>query len=159
MGIMDNNKFALDDFLSMDKNMVKKLNGIFQNYSISRLTDKKSFGVMDFIGYPLLLESSKYYNGELLLSFAYYKAMRECNKNLRSYAYCFENLIFRLISFWEYFYQFLNMYFDLKLYDVSSINKIVERVGYDVEFIEENERTKVCYVELDTKEQTQGSTE
>ncbi len=150
---MDKDKFDLEDFLNIDKKMINRIYNIRKEFSVPTLDDKLCFGVMDFVGYPLLLEAEKYYNGELLSAFAIYKAMREYNKELRSYAYSFENLVFRLIAFWEYFYQFLNMYFQLGLFDDTSIKKMIERVGYDIEFIKKGDVTKVEYVPLPEEEQ------
>ncbi|MGW6291072.1 hypothetical protein, partial [Streptomyces sp. NPDC055107] len=65
-------------------------------------------GMMMLTAYPLMIETEKYYNGEFLGTYAVYKALRDFNKNYRITAYYFENLIFRIISFWEYPYQFLN---------------------------------------------------
>jgi hypothetical protein len=114
---------------------------------------KNAHSIMLLTAYPLMIETEKYYNGELLSTYAVYKAMRDMNKSYRVTAYYFENLIFRIISFWEYLFQFLNMHFHLQLYDDSAIKKIIEISGYVPEFIPEGQGTRVEYVALPKEEQ------
>lgn len=45
------------------------------------------------------------------------------------------------------------MYFQLALFDDTSIKKMIERVGYDIEFIKKGDVTKVEYVPLPEEEQ------
>ncbi|XID90376.1 hypothetical protein ACF3MZ_17700 [Paenibacillaceae bacterium WGS1546] len=142
--------------MNIDRKILKHAESIHKSRYRSFFTNKKSVygqGIMMFTAYPLMIETEKYYNGELLSTYAIFKALRDFNNKYRVTAYYFENLIFRIISFWEYLYQFLNMHFQLGLYDDSAKRRIIEISGYKPELIPTGQGTRVEYVPLPKKEQ------
>lgn len=94
---------------------------------------------------PLLLETELYYNGELLSTYSIFKALRKYKYDYRLIAFHFENLLTRIVSVWEYIYQFINHYLHLGLYDISAKRTLMERAEYDPVFIPEGNGTRVEY--------------
>lgn len=103
---MDKNRpLSFREIMTIDLKILNHAESIHKSRYRSFFTDKKAVygqGIMMLTAYPLMIETEKYYNGELLSTYAVYKALRDYNKNYRVTAYYFENLIFRIISFWEY---------------------------------------------------------
>lgn len=151
-----NGPLSFKEIMYIDKNVLERAEIIHKNYYRDFFTNKKAENapsVMLFTGYPLMIETEKYYNGELLSTYALFKSMREFNMNYRVTAYYFENLIFRIISFWEYLYQFLNMHFQLKLYDDRAMKRIIDISGYTPKFIPEGRGHRLELVPKPREEQ------
>lgn len=143
------------ELMYIDEKVLSHAEDIHNKHYRSFFTDEKAKNAsnMMFIAYPLMIETEKYYNGELLSTYAVFKAMRELGENYRVTAYYFENLIIRIISFWDYLYQFLNMYFDLKLYDFRAKKRIIEISGYTPEFVPEGRGKRVEFKPKSNEEQ------
>lgn len=139
---------SINELMRVNRNVLKEAEKIHEEYKRVFLTDKKSDrcgSLLGFAFYPLLIEAELYYNGELLNSYAIFKSMYNNKIKYRICAYYFENLIFRIISFWEYIYQFINQYLFLQLYDYKAKSIIIEKACYNIRFVPHERGTRVEY--------------
>ncbi|CUB23322.1 hypothetical protein BN2127_JRS3_03405 [Bacillus safensis] len=147
---------SFKELMYIDKKVLKRAESIHNKHYSNFFTNKKAekaSSIMMLTAYPLMIETENYYNGELLSTYAVFKSIREFDKSYRVTAYYFENLIFRIMSFWEYLYQFLNLHFYLKLYDFRAKNRIIEYSGYTPEFLDEGIGKRLEFIPKSKEEQ------
>lgn len=136
---------------NLNRRILKKAskiqNGLREDFEHFERNDKY-IGMMSFAHYPLLIETASYYNGELLSAYSLFKVLNAEGVDYRLKAFHFENLLFRIISFWEYTYQFINHYLHLELVDFHAKNAIIERSYYEPKFVPHESGKKVIWEEL-----------
>ncbi len=146
----------IEAIFDIDKKVIKDAEKLYTEYSRKFITDKKTDryqGLMWMTSLPLLEETELYYNGELISSYALFKAMKDNNVSYRLNAFYFENLIFRIIAFWEYIYQFLNQYLLLELYDIKAKQGLIDIACHTPKFIKEGNGTRIELEPKPEKEQ------
>lgn len=144
---------ALLNFSEKEKQDMER---IYNEYKYEFNTDKTSdiaVSLTSLFSSPILTQTEMYYNGELISSYAICKALLENKASDKVVAFYFENLLFRVISFWEYIYHFINQHFHLELFDNESKRKEIEKACYRVNFIEKDDGYKVEYLERPEEEQ------
>lgn len=147
---------SMRELICIDKEVMKAAEEIYSNYTRRFFTDKKTNKFQGLIGriyYALLMEAELYYNGELISSYAIFKAMRDNKVDYRVNAYYLENLLFRIVAFWEYIYQFINQYLFLNLYDQKSKGKIIKRECHIPKFISHGRGMRIEYEPKSKSEQ------
>ncbi len=146
---MQRKPMSLKELYTIDKKLIKRASKIqetFQEVFDIRHPENTYIGLHSVFHQPLLIEAELYYNGELLSTYAMFKALREYGYDYRLTAFHFESLLTRIVSFWEYIYQFINHYLDLNLYDFKSKQAIIELHQHSPEFTKEGEGTRVDWI-------------
>lgn len=131
------NLIILFECIRIEKKLKKK-------FETTRYEEKYN-GLTSLFHYPLLLETEEYYNKTLVCSYAIFKSYYNKHTSYALTAYHFENLVFRIISFWEYLYHFLNHYLELELYDYKAREKFINNCYHTPKLIKENGINKLIF--------------
>lgn len=130
---------SIQELYSFNNETIQIADKIYREYQRVFMTAEsnsgKFSGLMSMVFYPVLLELELFYNGELISSYATFKALYNQGSNYRLVAFHFENLAFRIIAFWEYLYQFVNQYLKLQLYAPKAKQRLIELAGYNMKFV------------------------
>lgn len=128
----------VSDFYSFDKEIInnseKDLVWFRRDFDESIVNNEKSDkGLISAYAYPLLKELHEYYNDEICIPAALSLNLIKSEKaRFEVKAFHFENLIFRLISFWDYYYNRINEYLQLGfITDKHILNQMIDSQCYD----------------------------
>lgn len=149
-------KVLVRDLFSCNRKVIKKAEKISKEYVFDFMVKSKENRFCDLIAVfssPLLKELEMYYNGEIVSTLAFVKALKSYNKDRRILSYHLENLLLRMISIWEYIFQFLNQYLKLYLVDFRSKEKIIWRHCHEPRFVNIGSVTKIEWDEKPQNEQ------
>ncbi|MCB2299863.1 hypothetical protein [Clostridium tagluense] len=152
--------FSLKDYYVFDRKIMNKSEGYIKMFSKDfekniNINEHTDVGMISLIVFPMLKQLENYYNEEICISAGLVLSLLEAeNINLRIKSYHAENLIFRLTSIWDYYYNIINEYLHLEIPADNIIKKrIINRHCVNVDFVKDGKIIKVVEKPLPIEEQ------
>lgn len=142
-----------DKTLSTAEKYIKVFSKDFnRDMDVNEHTD---MGMISLIIFPMLKQLENYYNEEICISSGIVLSLIESDEiSFRVKSYHAENLIFRLSSIWDYYFNIINEYLHLEIPADNIIkNEIINRHCVNVDFIKRENITEVVEKPLPIQKQ------
>ncbi len=135
------NIFSVNDFYGFDSNILKlaehEVIWLRRSFDENIPDEKTDVGFASMYAYMILKQLQDYFNDELCVSSAFLLLLIKSETvKFKVKAYHAENLIFRLVTFWDYYYTIINEYLQLGfIADHQIKQQIITSKCYDIHFI------------------------
>lgn len=157
-----NKSFSLKDYYVFDDKILNIAETYVSRFSKDFEKDMEKsehtdLGMISLITFPMLKQLENYYNEEICISAGFVLSLIECNEvSLRIKSYHAENLVFRLASIWDYYYNIINEYLHLEIPADNIIkNEIIKRHCVNIDFVKKGKITEVVEKPLPIDEQNE----
>jgi ribosomal protein L44E len=152
--------FSLNDYYVFDSKILNTAEEYIKEFSKDFEKDMDAnehtdLGMISLVVFPMLKQLESYYNEEICVSAGLVLSLIETDDvSLRIKSYHAENLIFRLSSIWDYYYNIINEYLHLEIPADNIIkNEIINRYCANVDFVKKGKVTEVVEKPLPIEEQ------
>jgi len=109
-------EYMLQHYYPFNKKILDEFNKFRSNYKLNNVNYREGIITFDGIIHEMLLSQLKdYVLKEITTSTCYYMALKKQNADFDVLCFHAENAIVRLTSFWDYLFQILNTYLELKM--------------------------------------------
>jgi hypothetical protein len=151
----------LNNYYSFDEAIIKKADEYISSFTKNfednniQINTSTDIGMNSIMVYPMLKQLEEYYNEEICISLGIVLSLLESNEeDLRIKSYHTENLLFRLISIWDYYYNIINQYLNLEIPVDNIVKKeMTKRYCTNIDFVKAGAITKVVQKPLQIEKQ------